>query len=405
MSQEKTITLANLTTYDTKIKELLNNKLDTVIFWDELDSAMGSNEIPGSEINDTTMSESSTWSSNKIDNFVTEVASTKADAVHIHGVVKSIELSGRTLSYTMDNGQTGSYETQDTTYETGTADVSGLTKLYTGTGANTDGAMTQNAITAALSGKSESTHGHAANDIIYLGGDCITDIANDTVTWWASKGSGWSFITQNGVITDQPQQYGMIVNYTTGTSEVFQFFCAQPNGIIYTRGGNGSGWSGTWKQHVIATDLNSYLPLSGGTMTGNIVQKNLTIHDGQQAVTIIKAYDDGDTANNHGSNVIIAGNGNMYIGGGESATAWYNTNGATMTEHLYLSADGTVYIASNCNTIANRKTITFNKAGAFILPSGTDYTTAKARNIKASTTDLTAGSSSLTNGDVYLVYE
>ena len=37
--------------------------------------------------------------------------------------------------------------------------------------------------------------------------------------------------------------------------------------------------------------------------------------------------------------------------------------------------------------------------------NGTDYTTARVRNIKASTTDLTAGSSSLSNGDIYLVYE
>ena len=37
--------------------------------------------------------------------------------------------------------------------------------------------------------------------------------------------------------------------------------------------------------------------------------------------------------------------------------------------------------------------------------NGTDYTTARIRNIQASTTDLTAGSSSLSNGDIYLVYE
>ena len=36
--------------------------------------------------------------------------------------------------------------------------------------------------------------------------------------------------------------------------------------------------------------------------------------------------------------------------------------------------------------------------------NGTDYTTARVRNIQASTTDLTAGSSSLSNGDIYLVY-
>lgn len=37
--------------------------------------------------------------------------------------------------------------------------------------------------------------------------------------------------------------------------------------------------------------------------------------------------------------------------------------------------------------------------------TGTDYTTARLRNIQASTTDLTAGSSALSNGNLYLVYE
>ncbi len=37
--------------------------------------------------------------------------------------------------------------------------------------------------------------------------------------------------------------------------------------------------------------------------------------------------------------------------------------------------------------------------------SGTDYSTARVRNIRAGTADLTAGSSTLTSGDIYLVYE
>lgn len=36
---------------------------------------------------------------------------------------------------------------------------------------------------------------------------------------------------------------------------------------------------------------------------------------------------------------------------------------------------------------------------------GTDYTTSRLRNIKASTSDLSAGSSSLASGEIYLVYE
>lgn len=37
--------------------------------------------------------------------------------------------------------------------------------------------------------------------------------------------------------------------------------------------------------------------------------------------------------------------------------------------------------------------------------SGTDYTTARIRNIYAGTTDMTAGTSTLTSGNIYVVYE
>lgn len=50
----------------------------------------------------------------------------------------------------------------DTTYSTGNTTTAGITKLYTGTGSNTDGTMTQSAITTALNGKL-STSGNAAS--------------------------------------------------------------------------------------------------------------------------------------------------------------------------------------------------------------------------------------------------
>ena len=56
----------------------------------------------------------------------------------------------------------------NTTYNTGTASTPGLTKLYTGTGANTDGTMTQDAITDALAGKAPTSHTHTASQITDL---------------------------------------------------------------------------------------------------------------------------------------------------------------------------------------------------------------------------------------------
>ena len=61
----------------------------------------------------------------------------------------------------------------DTKYDTGTATVSGTTKLYTGAGTATDGTMTQNAITTALNGKL-STTGTAAKATADASGNTIT---------------------------------------------------------------------------------------------------------------------------------------------------------------------------------------------------------------------------------------
>ena len=61
----------------------------------------------------------------------------------------------------------------DTKYDTGTATVSGTTKLYTGAGTATDGTMTQNAIMTALNGKL-STTGTAAKATADASGNTIT---------------------------------------------------------------------------------------------------------------------------------------------------------------------------------------------------------------------------------------
>ena len=40
-----------------------------------------------------------------------------------------------------------------------------------------------------------------------------------------------------------------------------------------------------------------------------------------------------------------------------------------------------------------------------VATNGTDYTVSRLRNIRASTTDLTAGTSPLEDGEIYIVYE
>ena len=70
----------------------------------------------------------------------------------------------------------------DTKYSTGTATTAGITKLYTGTGTNTDGTMTQNAITTALNSKANSSHTHNYAGASSAGGSANSAVKLDTST-------------------------------------------------------------------------------------------------------------------------------------------------------------------------------------------------------------------------------
>ena len=163
-------------------------------------------------------------------------------------------------------------------------------------------------------------------------------------------------------------------------------------------------------------NIGSYaLPLSGGTLTGVLTQQDLRLFDGVRSRKVATAYDDGDSGD-YGSELVIGGGGNTFIGAGESPDSLRTdlmTNGArdnepayTQTgEQLRLSSDNEIILSTNANTIANRKSVQITKTGAVVVPTNTDYGTYKARNVAAGTTDLTAGSSALANGNIYLVYE
>ena len=89
------------------------------------------------------------------DGTMTQKATTDAIGAvpYISGITQD-QTDGHILTISTNNGtntpSTATITTVDTTYTTGTGSTAGLTKLYTGTGNNTDGTMTQAAITTAL---------------------------------------------------------------------------------------------------------------------------------------------------------------------------------------------------------------------------------------------------------------
>ena len=80
--------------------------------------------------------------------------------------IKSVTTAdGKKITVTYGDGTTKTFNVVGADYKTGTATVSGLTKLYTATGENTDGALTQKAITGLLNGKANATHTHKLADV------------------------------------------------------------------------------------------------------------------------------------------------------------------------------------------------------------------------------------------------
>lgn len=69
------------------------------------------------------------------------------------------------------------------------------------------------------------------------------------------------------------------------------------------------------------------------------------------------------------------------------------------------SFDGTKNITINVTAVNPTKVSSGTLPSGVKATNSTDYTTSRLRNVRASTTDLTAGSSSLSNGEIYLVYE
>ena len=160
--------------------------------------------------------------------------------------IKGLSVSGKTITYTKGDGTTGTITTQDTntTYSTGTASASGLTKLYTGTGTATDGTMTQAAIKSALDGKAASSHG---THVSYGGNGSATTVSRSdhTHNQINSRGS----VTAESGVTGRPAVSGLSM------SEVYNNGYPTPYGNVISLKGTGDGqilvgWSGTDGAHA-----------------------------------------------------------------------------------------------------------------------------------------------------------
>ena len=99
--------------------------------------------------------------------------------------------------------------------------------------------------TLADIGAAASSHTH--NYLTVKGQNTISSTSNDTTANWGAQQTSVHWYTTTGQLNNQPSQWGYILNVGQG-SEVHQIWMTQASGDMYHRGGNGSGWSGSWRK-------------------------------------------------------------------------------------------------------------------------------------------------------------
>ena len=256
--------------------------------------------------------------------------------------------SGGTYKITLTTS-TGS-EVKTATVPAGTTSAYGLVKLSSATNSTSTAlAATPSAVKSAYD---------LANSANTLAGSKSTVSFTQTLTSGTKVGS----IKINGTSKDIYAPTNTNTTYTFASGNTKGAFTVTPSGgsaqtvPIY---GLGS---------AAYTDASTYLPLTGGIMTGPI-----KYNPGSKVSTPI-VITDGDE---NGSMMVIGGTGGLTIlGAGESANALGNliatedgfpipaTNSDTFdytAEHLILSTDNNMYFFTNCNTVANRKAVVLTK--------------------------------------------
>lgn len=171
--------------------------------------------------------------------------------------------SGQILRWSADGTAVWGND-NNTTYSVGTANNLGLTKLYTGTGTNTDGTMTQAALKTALDGKSNNGHTHTLLSNLYPSRPASADIV--------STGSGGisTFKATSNMTTSKPANDGHIIHFfwdNTGgyDAQLTIPISASSAGCSMQFRGQSAGIWGSWKTILDSSNYNNYAPTKMGT--------------------------------------------------------------------------------------------------------------------------------------------
>lgn len=220
----------------------------------------------------------------------------------------------------------------NTTYGTGTASTSGITKLYTATGGATDGSMTQSAITSALNGKASSSHTHSA---IVTAGDTRA-VATKPLDY--SNNIKFAGLKTNTAIgSPSSDTYSYVVGlrgWTDNSGGNAYEFAANNTGLSFRTEKDASTWNGWNKFYTTANKptksdvgLGSVENKSSATIRGEITKDNVTKALGYTPPTSNTTYSAGTGISLSGTTFSNSGVRSVATGS-EIGTISVNTNGS-----------------------------------------------------------------------------
>lgn len=151
----------------------------------------------------------------------------------------------------------------------------------------------------------------------------------------------------------------------------------------------------TENPHVVTAEQTGALPLTGGELTGDVTSSGAIT-----AATLTSNGDINAAANVYVAQDIIVTGAVVGIEGGTLGNAVIEDLADTYTT----DNTGRIVVANSIGKLISKTPANLN-AEMTAASIGTDYSTSKFRGIQASSTDLTAGSSALSNGQIYLCYE
>lgn len=97
-------------------------------------------------------------------------------------------------------------------------------------------------IPIANGGTGADTSGEAVENLLFLGVNPIASPSADVTSAWVAMGTGIAYIGKTGVLANQPEAYGYVLNLITAPLVYQVWFGMGGDSAMYVRSGNAHGW-------------------------------------------------------------------------------------------------------------------------------------------------------------------